>query len=349
MIGKRTHSEIADIRRRPTLLLAAMMICGAQSAVAQITFNNTIGRQPLCTNEGEVFTSGDNDCTSDEGEFLNIDTIIIGPEGGLLVGSGTSQTILDAGSGNVTVGGELGVTGVTTFRGDVELNAAFGADLRAGSGTRTTTLANNGDVTVGGNLTVAAGRSVNMGGNRIQFVATPTDATDAANKAYVDAQGAGAQTQIDAVVAVNTAQNGRLTAVETVNTAQNTRLTGVETVNAVQDTRLASAEATLIEQGQSIASINRSIGRLQDRDEELAGGIAIAVALAQPMMQPGQSFAMRAGWGSFDGTDALGVTAAGVLSRDVFGPGSTVVLDAGIGVSTDENEAAGRFGVTFGW
>jgi hypothetical protein len=38
-----------------------------------------------------------------------------------------------------------------------------------------------------GGVTVAAGAPVSMGSNRVQNVAMPVDATDAANKAYVDA------------------------------------------------------------------------------------------------------------------------------------------------------------------
>ena len=71
-----------------------------------------------------------------------------------------------------------------------------------------------------------------------------------------------------------------------------------------------------------------SLGR---RDQELADGIAISLALAQPIFQPGQTFAMRVGWGNFDGSNAVGVTAAGVVGRGYWGPTRLVVLDAGIG------------------
>ena len=82
---------------------------------------------------------------------------------------------------------------------------------------------------------------------------------------------------------------------------------------------------------------------------ELADGIAISVALAQPLFQPGQTFAVRAGWGNFDGSNAVGVAAAGVLSEGFAGPLSAVVLDGGIGTSTNTNMVAGRAGLTFGW
>ena len=98
----------------------------------------------------------------------------------------------------------------------------------------------------------------------------------------------------------------------------------------------------------NVAALQSDINRLGKRDSELADGIAIAVAMAQPMFQPGQTFAMRAGWGNFDGHNAVGVTAAGVITKGDFGPTSSVVLDGGIGASTQDNMVAGRVGLTFG-
>ena len=108
------------------------------------------------------------------------------------------------------------------------------------------------------------------------------------------------------------------------------------------------AELGLSTQG-DVANLQGQINRLGRRDEELADGIAIALALAQPIFQPGQTFAIRAGWGNFDGNDALGVTAAGVIGRGYWGPTSAIVLDGGIGTGTSEGVVAGRAGITFGW
>jgi hypothetical protein len=96
-----------------------------------------------------------------------------------------------------------------------------------------------------------------------------------------------------------------------------------------------------------VESINQSIKSLSKRDRELADGIAISLALAQPIFQPGQRFAMRAGWGNFDGSNALGVSAAGLLAS--FNNGNTIVLDVGFGGGTRQNVYAGRAGLTFGW
>ena len=86
--------------------------------------------------------------------------------------------------------------GTTISGGTVATNA-----VAAGTGNITTlnstTINNAGafstnSVAVGvGGVTVSAGAPISMGGNRVQNVATPTNPTDAANKAYVDAMAGG--------------------------------------------------------------------------------------------------------------------------------------------------------------
>ncbi len=78
-------------------------------------------------------------------------------------------------------------------------------------------------------------------------------------------------------------------------------------------------------------------------------GTAIALAISQPVFLPGQSFAIRAGWGNYESQNAFGVSAAGVIARDVFGYGSTVALDGGVGVGGNYNGVAGKAGLTIGF
>jgi len=98
-----------------------------------------------------------------------------------------------------------------------------------------------------------------------------------------------------------------------------------------------------------LSGLQSEVNQLGQRDKELASGIAISMALAQPILLNHQNFAMRAGWGNFDGTNALGFTGAGVITRGYAGPNTSIVLDAGVGVGTDVNMVAGRAGLTFGW
>ncbi|WP_127077546.1 hypothetical protein [Rhodomicrobium lacus] len=146
-------------------------------------------------------------------------------------------------------------------------------------------------------LKLASGGSADMGGAVVHNVGTPLVATDAANKAYVDA------TYADVA--------GR-----------------IADTNSRLDAGLRSA--------------NRRIDETQE-------GVAIALALQQPIFAPGQSFAVRAGWGNFEGESAFGLSGAGIIGRDVFGPGTLVALDGGFGVGASSGVMAGKAGVTFGW
>jgi hypothetical protein len=96
--------------------------------------------------------------------------------------------------------------------------------------------------------------------------------------------------------------------------------------------------------------LQSDINRLGRRDQQLTEGIATVASLAQPILLPGQHFAMRAGWGGFDDANAVGFSAAGVLANNLLRPGfGSLVLDGGVGVGTNQGEVAGRAGMSFGW
>ncbi len=77
-------------------------------------------------------------------------------------------------------------------------------------------------------------------------------------------------------------------------------------------------------------ALQPQIDALSAQDRDLADGIATAIALDMPQLLSGQTFAMRAGWGNFEGANALGITAAGLVGRGLLGSGSTVLVDAGV-------------------
>ncbi len=77
-------------------------------------------------------------------------------------------------------------------------------------------------------------------------------------------------------------------------------------------------------------------------------GTAIALAISQPVFAPGQTWAVRAGWGGYESQNAFGLSVAGIVGRDWFGGGSTVAIDGGVGFSAD-NTVAGKAGVTVGF
>jgi trimeric autotransporter adhesin len=99
-----------------------------------------------------------------------------------------------------------------------------------------------------------------------------------------------------------------------------------------------------------VAGLQTDINRLGRRDEDLTEGIATVASLAQPILLPGQHFAVRAGWGGFDDANAVGVSAAGVLATNLIRPGyGSLVVDGGVGIGTNQGEVSGRAGLNFGW
>ncbi len=224
-----------------------------------------------------------------------------------------------------------------------------------------TSIEGNGVATFGaaatfnGGITVTGG-TISMGGNVVQNVADPTADTDAANKRYVDQQNATQQTQIDS----NTT---RITNAENVNTTQQTQINNVQTVNTNQQVQIDQNTTTNNTQAIEIATLQGAVGSLNDttdrlqtqidrldrRDDDLAEGIAISLALDQPFFHAGQTFAINLGWGGYDGQNAVGLTAAGIVDRGGLGPTSTTTLHAGIGAGTGQGQVAGKAGLSFGW
>jgi hypothetical protein len=209
--------------------------------------------------------------------------------------------------------------------------------------------------TFNGGITVTAG-TISMGNNRVQNVADPTADTDAANKRYVDQQNATQQTQINS----NTT---RITAAENVNTAQQTQINNIQTVNSNQQVQIDTATTTNNTQAMEIAALQGAVGSLNSttdrlqtqidqldrRDDDLAEGIAISLALDQPFFHAGQTFAFNIGWGGYDGENAVGLTAAGIVDRGALGATSTTTLHGGIGAGTGQGQVAGKAGLSFGW
>jgi hypothetical protein len=209
--------------------------------------------------------------------------------------------------------------------------------------------------TFNGGITVTSG-TISMGNNRVQNVADPTADTDAANKRYVDQQNATQQTQIDS----NTT---RITNAENVNTAQQTQINNIQTVNTNQQVQIDQNTTTNNTQAVEIAALQGAVGNLNStterlqtqidqldrRDDDLAEGIAISLALDQPFFHAGQTFAINLGWGGYDGQNAVGLTAAGIVDRGGLGPTSTTTLHGGVGAGTGQGQVAGKAGLSFGW
>lgn len=105
----------------------------------------------------------------------------------------TDKFTVASGTGNTLVAGTLDVTGNSTLTGNLEVDGQLKADGNVILGdnssdtvtvTGTATFTQSADFD--GGMTVAGSQTVDMGGNKVTNIGTPTQATDAVTKAYVD-------------------------------------------------------------------------------------------------------------------------------------------------------------------
>lgn len=167
------------------------------------------------------------------------------------------------------------------------------------------------------------------------------------------AMGDGAEALMDNSTAIGTGAQATRAGQQAFGTATNTyTMAGISSAasKAAQSgpTQLVTTDANgnLATDGGAIQSQINALGK---RDDELAEGIAISLALNLPIFHAGQTFAVNVGWGGFDGENALGFTAAGVVNQGGLGPGSTVTLYGGVGAGGNEGTVAGKSGVSFGF
>lgn len=314
-----------DTRLRGFFVASVLLSCVAAPASAQVSFigqGGATGITAVCGFGNVVSIVTDDDCEGGTTPSGEVTAVAIG-----------STTLFS--NGNAVLGAGLTTNGgISVATGNINIanGDLFAQDVIA-SGTGSF---------AGGIQVTTSDVTVRMNGNRIQEVGAPQVATDAATKGYVDSENASQNTQISS-------QQGQINTIVTVNNAQQTQIDSQGTRIGSLETQGAQQQLEINELFERDASQQRQISNLQDRDKELAEGIAIALSLDGPTFQPGQDFAMRLGWGNFDGSNAFGATAAGVLDRGSFGAHSTVTLDGGVGVGLQQNTVAGKAGLSFGW
>ena len=93
----------------------------------------------------------------------------------------------------------------------------------------------------------------------------------------------------------------------------------------------------------------RRLDRNEKRSEENEEGVAVGIALSDPDLYAGKTFALKGNWGIFEGSNALGVSAKGLLADDLFGQGDQLTLSGGIGWGVDENTVGGRVSGQVSW
>lgn len=96
-------------------------------------------------------------------------------------------------------------------------------------------------------------------------------------------------------------------------------------------------------------SLGIAMGTLSDRIrsqgariEDNKEGIAMAMALDAPYVPADRTFAVSAGLGSFEGSQALAASMG-------FRFDANTQFDAGITYSMDRDQVGGRIGVTYAW
>jgi len=244
----------------------------------------------------------------------------IGTSAGFLA-TGSQNTFVGSASGGSTVGNDNVALGDSAGR---EITGDGNISIGSGAG-------NNGPQNI--NNTISLGRGANATADGAVAIGSGAVATRANQFAFG--------------TSLNTYSMAGITS-DASRAAQGAP-THIVTSNATGDLAAYTPAELGLASSADFTGLQSQINGLGRRDSELADGIAVSLALAQPIMLPGQTFAVRGGWGNFDGSNAVGVTAAGVVGRGYWGPTSAVVVDGGVGVSTQENVVAGRSGVTLGW
>ena len=82
---------------------------------------------------------------------------------------------------------------------------------------------------------------------------------------------------------------------------------------------------------------------------------AVSMALADPILADTQHFAVKLNWGGFDGANAVGVTAAGLVRRGFISKNDQLTLSAGVGYGESsvtgysQSTVGGHAGAQLAW
>jgi len=73
------------------------------------------------------------------------------------------------------------------------------------------------------------------------------------------------------------------------------------------------------------------------------------MSVADPVLQPGDVFGIRAGIGQYGSETGIGISALGIASRNLFGGGETPAFSLGAGVGVNHGNIGGRAGIQLTW
>ena len=227
---------------------------------------------------------------------------------------------------NTTVNGTLGVTGTMTTSGITN------------SGTIATD-----SLTVAGGSTTINSNGLTVGGGTQTFVNASTgtitvNATAPANR----------QTVLNA-----TNGNVNVGGSFVINNPGSTVSMGGNVVHDVA-TPVAGTDAAnkayvdaTVGSGVSKGYVDAGLSALDSRVNRVEQGVAMAIAMQNPVLTGNDRFGVAMNWGNYAGNDSVGLAAVGIIGQNFFGGGEKVGMTGGF--SSSGNQVAGRAGLQFTW
>ncbi|MGY6531434.1 YadA-like family protein [Glycocaulis sp.] len=253
--------------------------------------------------------------------------------GNVTGGTTTDNTNLATGPGSEATGhGDTAFGAGASATGDPSTAVGFQAQA---SGQHSTAIGGNAEAT--GNLSVALGQAaVASGANSIALGQGASATFD--NSIAI---GQGVATTRDNQVAIGSASNTYTLAGinSSASRAAQTGTTFMVTSDAAGNLATMDIELWFAR----IEGLEASADQRDHRFRTQADGIAVSLALGgAQVIQPGQTFAVSANVGHFDGSNAVGFGAIGRAKENVF-------VNIGIGAGSRTGAVAGRAGVSWGW
>jgi hypothetical protein len=299
------------------------------------------------TNGGQTQINGGSvTVVADNGKSVFIDgkTGALSLDGGARITGGLQTDTLTSAdakgnTGNLT-GGLLTLTNSGNPNAKITLDATVDPVLTVSNGTAAgTTAITNGDVAVGNSVTVGTSATNQTVINNGAITANSLFVKDAAVSGNLTVGGT-ASVAGQAFLAGGATVSNNLT----VNPGANVSMGG----NVVRDVATPAAGTDAANKAYvdtAVAGVNRRIDRADQ-------GIAIAMAVQNPILTGGDRFGISVNWGDFAGNNAVGLAAAGVVGQNLFGTGEKMAVTGGFGFGTgghSENQVSGRAGFQFTW
>lgn len=281
----------------------------------------------------------------------------VGVAGDVNVEGDVNASQVHATQGISAVGGGIwiGDPNGTTFSDGITIGG--GAVSGAGFGGAQAFTGDANAMAIGNNAQALQSGSVALG---LDASSTGTNATAVGNNAAANADdttAVGTDTQANAAGSAAYGQGAvaNLTQQQVFGTAANTYTTPGITSGLSRSRQSGPLDVATSDAAGNLATDGGLIFKTLSENQ---AGIAIAMSLPTPSLHASESFGVAFNWGKFKQSQAFGVSAMGVLNRNVFGGGERLSLNGAFGLSKNEKTFAGhssgtahggRVGVQLSW